>query len=161
MCSLRRRRPQNSLLGAQVSAPWKDGFFYSGVIEAVKSKPTGETTYTILFEDDYIAEVDEGDIVGPGFQTVACTSLKNGQRVFVSLKGQEVAARVLETRPELNEVLVQVSDQQNLIVAVKPDNIHLMRGETFSESTHERKTARSTISCNLSCKEKAHGVSSC
>lgn len=161
MCSLRRRRPQNSLLGAHVCAPWKDGYFYNGVIEAVKSKPTGETTYTILFEDDYIAEVDEGDIVGPGFQTVGCTSLRNGQRVFVSFKGQEVAARVLESRPELDEVLVQVSDEQNLIVAVKSENIHLIRGETFSESTYERKTARSTISCNLSCKEKAHGISSC
>lgn len=163
MCSL-RRRPKNSLLGVRVSAPWKDGYFYSGVIEAVKSKPTGENTYTILFEDGYIAEVDEGEIVGPGFHAVSATALRNGQRVFISFKGREVAARVLKTRSEFNEVLVQLLDQQDTIVALKPDEIHLMKGEKFLGSAHQIKcldTSSSTISCPVPCKLKAHGIKSC
>ncbi|XP_068737548.1 zinc finger protein 704-like [Montipora capricornis] len=161
MCSL-RRRPQNSLLGTRVSAAWKDGYFYSGVIEAVKSRPTGESTYTILFEDDYIAEVDKGDIVGPGFQAVCSTALKNGQPVFISFKGREVAARVVSTRSEFNEVLVQILDQQDLIVAVNPEDIHLMRGVKFSGSMYERETASSTISCpHDGCKENPHGIAFC
>ena len=160
MCSL-RRRPKNSLLGVRVSAPWKDGFFYSGVIEAVKSKPTGENTYTILFEDDYTAEVDEGEIVGPGFKAVGVTALKNGQRVFISFKGREVAARVLKTRSEFNEILVQVLDHQDTIVALKPKEVHLMKGEKFSGSADEIAPTSSTISCPLPCKVKAHGMESC
>ena len=159
-----RRRSKNSLLGVRVSAPWKDGFFYSGVIEAVKSKPTGENTYTILFEDDYIAEVDEGEIVGPGFNAVGGTALKTGQRVFISFKGRDVAARVLKTRSEFNEVLVQILDPQETIVAVRPDEIHLMKGEKFSGSAHEIKPQENssfTISCPRPCKVKAHGLRSC
>ena len=147
-----------------MSAPWKDGYFYCGVIEAVKSKPTGENTYTILFEDGYIAEVDEGEIVGPGFHAVSATALRNGQRVFISFKGREVAARVLKTRSEFNEVLVQLLDQQDTIVALKPDEIHLMKGEKFSGSAHQIKcldTSSSTISCPVPCKLKAHGIKSC
>lgn len=144
-----------------MSAPWKDGYFYSGVIEAVKSKPTGENTYTILFEDDYIAEVDEGEIVGPGFNAVRGTTLKNGQRVFILFKGREVAARVLKTRSEFNEVLVQILDQQDTIVALRPDEIHLMKGEKFCGSAYKNTTAGSTIACPLSCKVKAHGIRSC
>ena len=88
------------------------------MIEAVKSKPTGEHTYTILFEDDYIAEVDEGEIVGPGFNPVGVRAVKDGQRVFISFKGREVEARVVKTRLEFNEVLVQILDRPDTVVAV-------------------------------------------
>ena len=163
MFSLRRRH-KNSLLGVRVSAPWKDGYFYSGVIEAVKSKPTGENTYTILFEDDYIAEVDEGEIVGPGFSDAGETVLKDGQRVFILFKGREMEARVLKTRSEFNEVLVQILDHQDTIVAVRPEEIHLLKGERFSESVHEiksRNSSSSSISCPVPCKVRAHGITSC
>lgn len=157
-----RRRPKNSLLGVRVSAPWKDGFYYSGVIEAVKSKPTGENTYTILFEDDYIAEVDEGEIVGPGFKSVQASSLKTGQHVYIAYKSREVGARVLKIRSEFNEVLVQSLDQQETIVAVRPDEIHLMKGQKFPSMPMELKSisgSSSTISCPVPCKIKAHGIS--
>lgn len=159
-----RRRPKNSLLGVRVSAPWKDGFFYSGVIEAVKSRPTGENTYTILFEDDYIAEVDEGDIVGTGFQTVSASSLKNEQRVYIMYKGREVPASVLKIRSQFNEVLVQILDQHDTIVALRPEEIHLLKGQKFSPAPLEHKYpngSSSTISCPVPCKMKAHGIKSC
>ena len=159
-----RRRPKNSLLGVHVCAPWKDGYFYSGVIEAVKSKPTGEHTYTILFEDDYIAEVDEGEIVGPGFNPVGVRAVKDGQRVFISFKGREVEARVVKTRLEFNEVLVQILDRPDTVVAVRPEEMHLMKGEQFSESIHRIRTldnSSSNISCPVPCKMKAHGIDSC
>lgn len=159
-----RRRPKNSLLGVRVSAPWKDGLFYSGVIEAVKSKPTGENTYTILFDDDYIAEVDEGEIVGPGFNGFGASALKTGQRVYITYKNREVGARVLKIRSEFNEVLVQILDQQDTVVAVRPNEIHLMKGQKFSSAPVDFKCingSSSNISCPVPCKMKAHGIESC
>ena len=159
-----RRRPKNSLLGVRVSAPWKDGLFYCGVIEAVKSKPTGENTYTILFDDDYIAEVDEGEIVGPGFSGVGSASLKSDQRVYITYKNREVCARVLKIRSEFNEVLVQILDQQDTIVAVRQDEIRLMKGQKFSSAPVQFKCvndSNSTIACPVPCKMKAHGIHSC
>ena len=159
-----RRRPKNSLLGVRVCAPWKDGFFYSGVIEAVKSKPTGENTYTILFDDDYIAEVDEGDVVGPGFSTFGASSLKTGQHVYITYNNRELSATVLKTRSEFNEVLVQILDSQDTIVAVRPNEIHLTKGEKFSSATVDPDCvsgSKSTVSCPVPCKIKAHGIKSC
>lgn len=159
-----RRRPKNSLLGVRVSAPWKDGLFYSGVIEAVKSKPTGENTYTILFDDDYIAEVDEGEIVGPGFNSAGASSLRTDQRVYITYKNREVGARVIKIRSEFNEVLVQIFDQHDTVVAVRPNEVHLMKGQKFSSVPVEFKCVNgssSTISCPVPCKVKAHGIESC
>ena len=159
-----RRRPKNSLLGVRVCAPWKDGFFYSGVIEAVKSKPTGENTYTILFDDGYIAEVDEGEIVGPGFSTVGPSSLKTGQHVYITYKNRELGARVLKTRSEFNEVLVQIFDPQDTIVAVRPNEINLTKGQKFTSAPVELDCvngSKSTVSCPVPCKIKPHGIKSC
>ena len=134
------------------------------MIEAVKSKPTGENTYTILFDDDYIAEVDEGDVVGPGFSTVGASSLKSGQHVYITYKNRELSATVLKTRSEFNEVLVQILDSQDRIVAVRPNEIHLTKGEKFSSATVDSDCvngSKSTVSCPVPCKIKAHGIKSC
>lgn len=160
---LSRRRPKNSLLGVRVCAPWKDGFYYSGIIEAVKSKPTGENTYTILFEDDYIAEVDEGEIVGPGFKSIGASPLKTGQHVYITYKSREVGARVLKIRSEFNEVLVQILDQHETIVAVRPSEIHLMKGQRYSSVPMELKGSNGTssfVSSPVPCKMRAHGIHS-
>lgn len=160
---LSRRRPKNSLLGVHVCAPWKDGFYYSGIIEAVKSKPTGENTYTILFEDDYIAEVDEGEIVGPGFKSIGASPLKTGQHVYITYKSREVGARVLKIRSEFNEVLVQILDQHETIVAVRPSEIHLMKGQRYSSVPMELKGSNGTssfVSSPVPCKMRAHGIHS-
>ena len=156
-----RRRPKNSLLGIRVCAPWKDGYFYCGVIEAVKSKPTGENTYTLLFDDDYIAEVDEEQIVGPGFNSTSVVPLKTGQRVYITYQDREVAALVVKSRTEFNEVLVRISDQQDMIAALRPDEVHLMKRDKFSWQSLEEKCCKSLnspVTCPLPCKVKPRGM---
>lgn len=73
-----RRWLKNFFFGVCVCVFWKDGFFYFGVIEVVKSKFIGENIYIIFFDDDYIVEVDEGDVVGFGFSIVGVLFLKSG-----------------------------------------------------------------------------------
>lgn len=75
---LLRRWLKNLFFGVYVCVFWKDGFYYFGIIEVVKSKFMGENIYIILFEDDYIVEVDEGEIVGLGFKSIGVFLLKIG-----------------------------------------------------------------------------------
>ncbi|XP_032228878.2 zinc finger protein 704 [Nematostella vectensis] len=124
-----RRRQKNSSLGLRVCAPWKDSLYYSGVVEAVKSRPTGESTYTVLFDDGYIAEVDEDELVGPGFATASSVHLASGQRVFITYNGREVAARVVKNKPDLKKVLVRVSDHGEHTMVMNRKDIRLLKAQ--------------------------------
>lgn len=152
-----RTRAKNVLLGQRVCAPWKDGLFYSGVIEAVKSRPTGESTFTILFDDGYIAEVDEEDIVGPGFAKDSSVNLQAGQRVFVMYQGRELAGKVMKTRPEWKKVVVRVNDHGEHLLTVKKDDIWLLKGHKQSSSVDEQQMNDSK-DCPVPCKIKAQGI---
>ena len=155
-----RRRVKKSLLGLRVCAPWKDGFFYAGVIEAVKSKPAGEITFTIIFEDGFIAEVDEEEIVGPGFASVSSVQLSCGQPVYIWHNSREVEAIVVKNRAEFNEILVRIPCQQDSLIALRPDEIHLLKGQKYPETISESLTD-SVLICPVPCKVKAHGINSC
>ena len=146
------------MLGTRVCAPWKDGFFYSGIIEAVKSKPAGENTYTILFDDGYIAEVDEEEIVGPGFANPGTVQLRKGQLVYVFFKGKEVAATVCKSNAEFGEVLVFPKHEHNkAILAVKASEVHLTRGQQYSREEGLQKKISKSVFCPVTNKVK-HGA---
>ena len=151
-----RRRANKPLLGTRVCAPWKDGFFYSGIIEAVKSKPAGEHTYTILFDDGYIAEVDEEEIVGPGFASSSEVQLIKGQLVYISLRGREVCATVLKNEAEFGEILVSPKHEHNSIVAVKASDVHLTKGQKYSRELGVGEKVSESILCPVPCKIRAH-----
>lgn len=145
------------MLGTRVCAPWKDGFFYSGIIEAVKSKPAGENTYTILFDDGYIAEVDEEEIVGPGFANPSSTQLRKGQLVYISLNGKEVAATVWKTNAEFEEVLVSPKHEHKSVFAVKASEVHLTRGGKYSQELGVEDKITESVLCPVPSKIRAHG----
>ena len=152
-----RTRAKNVLLGQKVCAPWKDGLYYSGVIEAVKSRPTGESTFTILFEDGYIAEVDEEDIVGPSFAKVSSVNLQAGQRVFVIYHGREVPAKVMKNKAEWTQVVVRVMDHGEHLLTVKKDEIRLLKGQK-QPSKETEDLNNEAKECPVPCKIKAHGI---
>lgn len=124
-----RTRAKNVLLGQRVCAPWKDGLYYAGVIEAVKSRPTGESTFTILFDDGYIAEIDEDDIVGPSFAKVNCVQLRSGQRVYITYHGREMPARVVKHKASWKKVVVRVLDHGEHLLTVKQEELRLLKGQ--------------------------------
>lgn len=152
-----RTRAKNILLGQRVCAPWKDGLFYSGAIEAVKSRPTGESTYTILFDDGYIAEVDEEDIVGSGFAKVSTVNLQEGQRVFVMYHGREVAGKVMKNKPEWKNIVVRVMDHGEHFLTVKKDEIWLLKGHKQPLIVKQELTSEAK-DCPVPCKIKAQGI---
>lgn len=149
-----RTRAKNSLLGRKVCARWKDGLYYSGLIEAVKSRPTGESTFTILFEDGYIAEVDEEDIVGQSFAKVSSVDLQRGQRVFVIYNGKEVPAKVRENDAENSAVVVRVLDHSGHLLNVQKDEIRLFKGQkqAIKEGIDMKDDCKE---CPVPCKIKA------
>ena len=153
-----RRLENRSLLGLQVCAPHEDGFYHNGAIEAVKSRPSGEITFTIIFDNGHIAEVDEKKVIGPGFRSLGQQHLKCGQRVYIRHEGREVAANVVKNRAEFNEVLVQIPYQRGSVVAVRPDELSLLK-ECRAFERLEENSADSV--CPVPCKIKAHGSSPC
>lgn len=93
-----------------MAGKWQDGRFYPGVIQAqyAEETPFTEAVYTILFEDGYEKQITTQNIVGPGFQTLPNSGLKNGQKVFLTLNGREVNGLVISHKPDIDEVLVNV-----------------------------------------------------
>jgi hypothetical protein len=152
-----RTRAKNVLLGQRVCAPWKDGLYYAGVIEAVKSRPTGESTFTILFDDGYIAEVDEDDIVGPSFAKVSSIELYSGQRVYITYHGREVPARVVKHKVACKKVVVRVLDHGEHLLTVKQEELRLLKGQ---KPPVDGQLLNRFVSkeCPIPCKIKAQSV---
>ncbi|KAK3743335.1 hypothetical protein QZH41_013910 [Actinostola sp. cb2023] len=151
-----RTRAKNILLGQRICAPWKDGLYYSGAIEAVKSRPTGESTFTILFDDGYIAEVDEEDIVGPSFAKASSVNLQAGQRVYVTYHGREVPGKVMKSKSEWKKLVVRVLDHGEHLLTVKKDEIRLLKGQKLSTDVQFEANCDGK-ECPIPCKIKAQG----
>ena len=64
--------------------------------------------YVVRFDDGFSQHVKSRCIVGPGFQQVATTTLKRGQKVFITLNGREVCGTVLSHDRDIDEVVINV-----------------------------------------------------
>lgn len=135
-----KRLAKRSILGTRVCAPYKNGRYKPGVIQATKTDNVGrENLYCVLFEDKSTDEFRSKDLVGPGFQNVTCVKLCEGQKVFVTFNGREVTGRVVSHSPPIDEVFLVVDPSQNSHVT---QEIHLKKKLEEIRLMESRKSAR-------------------
>lgn len=120
-----KRLAKRSIIGTRVCAPGEDGKYYSGVIQAVKTPAnysannncinlTPYTRYTVKFDSRQgnlgrtSCEFFEGNLIGPGFQSVLGLELVKGQKVFVTHNGRENTGAVLKHYVETDEVIIRI-----------------------------------------------------
>ncbi len=123
-----RRLAKRSIVGTRISAVWTDGRFYPGVIQSTDTHSSGQEFYTVSFDDGFTKVFKETDIVGPGFRSVSCLTLKPRQKVFLTHNGREVTGHVLNHDPVRDEVkvLVRPQDSGELELSKKIEEIRLM-----------------------------------
>ncbi len=71
-----RRLAKRSIIGTRVSAPWQDGRYYPGTIQATETAINGDEYFTLLFDDGYTKTLTDREIIGPGFQPITTAKLK-------------------------------------------------------------------------------------
>lgn len=108
-----KRLAKRSILGTRVSALFQDERYYGGVIQATKTKWNGRETYSVKFENGRVMELQDKDIIGPGFRSVSSVILREGQRVFVTVAGREVSGIVLQHLQHGDEVTVKVQQGEH------------------------------------------------
>lgn len=125
-----KRLAKRSIIGTRVCAPGEDGKYYSGVIQAVKTPAncssnnncinlTPYTRYTVKFDSRQgnlgrtSCEFFEGNLIGPGFQSVLGLELVKGQKVFVTHNGRENCGEVMKHYVETDEVLIRIHPSGN------------------------------------------------
>lgn len=121
-----KRLAKRSIIGTRVVVPGDDGMFYSGVIHAVKTPAlypennncinlTPHTRYSVRFDPKSSGgkraprEYGAHELIGPGFRGIQGLALMTGQKVFITFNGREVNGTVINHRPDLDEVVVEIS----------------------------------------------------
>lgn len=126
-----RRLAKRSIVGTRVAAKWQDGRYYQGVIksEYAEETPFTDAVYTVLFDEGYDRHITSKNIIGPGFQPQTTCVLKNGQQVFLTLNGREVAGLVINHVVDVDEVLVEVqlNNGDNIEVIKRLEDLRLMK----------------------------------
>lgn len=109
-----KRLAKRSILGTRVACCLEDGKYYAGVICAVKTMDDGgPTVYSVRVEGERRArEVRESDLVGSGFTSVGSVKLRVGQRAYITHNNREVCGTVLYHRPNIDEVLISVTNPE-------------------------------------------------
>lgn len=106
-----KRLAKRSIVGTRVCGLWpQDGRYYPGIIQSQVSEEsiTSSAVYVVRFDDGFCQHVKSRCIVGPGFQPVATTTLKQGQKVFITLNGREVCGTVIFHDRDIDEVVINV-----------------------------------------------------
>jgi len=106
-----KRLAKRSILGTRVAVQGADGRYLGGVIQAVKTTEGSTARYSVRLEEPRarVFEFNGTDLVGPGFRHVTdLERLPEGQRIYVTHRGREVAARVARHDADEGEVLVAV-----------------------------------------------------
>ncbi|XP_071854014.1 zinc finger protein 704-like [Apostichopus japonicus] len=115
-------------LGSQVAAPWQDGIFYPGIVKSVTSRPMGDTLYTVEFDDKYIKNFTDRQImIGNCFvQNTKDIHLKFNQRVFVTHGDVEMCGYVQKHRKQTNEVFIKLDDSEETLIRKKLEEVRLL-----------------------------------
>ena len=127
-----------------MSAPWSDGRFYCGAIDSMTEQPNGQFMYSVLFDDGYSKLYFYKDLVGPGFNSLLGTSLKHGQRVYITHQGRELAGMIIKHNRATNEVLVEVecSDGELIETVRKLEDIRLMESRKSARLNGDGEVSR-------------------
>lgn len=121
-----KRLAKRYIIGTRVCGPEEHGKYYSGVIQAVKTPAncssnnncinfTLYTRYTVKFDSRQgnlgrtSCEFFEGNLIGPGFQSVLGLELVKGQKVYVTHNGRENSGEALKHYVETDEVIIRVT----------------------------------------------------
>jgi len=117
-----KRLAKRSILGTRVAVQGADGRYLGGVIQAVKTTEEwlGAARYSVRLDEPRARafEFSGTDLIGPGFRAVSDVgALPSGQRVFVTHRGREVAARVARHDADSGEVLVAVDRGDDEVVS--------------------------------------------
>lgn len=115
-----KRLAKRSIIGTRVAAPYEDGLYYSGMIQAVKTPApfpepnncinlTPNTRYSVRFEGGLgVREFRDADLIGPGFRGLGGVKLRPRQRVYLTYNGREVRADVVSHDADSDELAVRV-----------------------------------------------------
>lgn len=125
-----RKLAKRSIIGTKICAVWQDGRYYPGTIQNYSGDDglVFGPTYNVQFDDGYIKEVRAHEIIGPGFQTLSSVSLKNGQKLYLTLNGREVPGIVVN-HDKLNDVVliyVKMTSGEELEIERKTDDLRLI-----------------------------------
>lgn len=118
-----------SVVGSIISAPVR-GFYYPGRVKTVKKpiEANSAPLYSVAFSNplDSLEETHEhalildfsaDQLIGRGFEPITRALLSKNQKVFITHRGREVSARVVEHNTERDEVnLLLDTDQQDMLV---------------------------------------------
>ena len=113
-----KRLAKRSILGTRVATLGSDGFYYPGMIQAMKTQEDGgigggvmPNRYSVRFDDGRkVVEFLENDIVGPGFKSVGSVQLQVGQTVYVTHCQREMKGTVVRHDFETQDVILQINE---------------------------------------------------
>lgn len=73
--------------------------------------PSLSNRYSVRFDETRrVIEFLEGDIIGPGFQSVSSVQLQPGQAVYVTHNQREIQAKVIRHDAESQDVLLRINE---------------------------------------------------
>lgn len=144
----------HAFVGKQVGAPWQDGIFYPGVIRSVATSNTGASMYTVEFEDRYIKDYTDRQIIGPGFQNIRDIHLKFNQKVYITHGGLEVCGFVQKHRKQTNEVFIKLDDREETLVRKKLEEVRLLSSHKKVEYPSANSSGWSTSSSQMESKKR-------
>ena len=113
-----KRLAKRSILGTRVASLGQDGYFYPGMIQAMKTQEDGgigggvmPNRYSVRFDDGRrVVEFLEKDIIGPGFENISSVQLQVGQIVYVTHCQREIRGTVVRHDFETQDVILQINE---------------------------------------------------
>ena len=125
-----KRLAKRSILGTRVATLGSDGFYYPGMIQAMKTQEDGgiggsvmPNRYSVRLDDGRkVVEFLENDIVGPGFKSVGSVQLQVGQTVYVTHCQREMRGTVVRHDFETQDVILQINEVGLLLLLLDAQN---------------------------------------
>ena len=113
-----KRLAKRSILGTRVASLGIDGFFYPGMIQAMKTEVDGgigggvmPNRYSVRFDDGRrVVEFLEKDIIGPGFESISSVQLQVGQIIYVTHCQREIKGTVVRHDFDTQDVILQINE---------------------------------------------------
>lgn len=113
-----KRLAKRSILGTRVASLGIDGYYYPGMIQAMKTQEDGgigggvmPNRYSVRFDDGRrVVEFLEKDIIGPGFEAIGSVQLQVGQTVYVTHCQREIRGIVVRHDFETQDVIIKINE---------------------------------------------------
>lgn len=127
-----KRLAKRSILGTRVASLGIDGYYYPGMIQAMKTQEDGgigggvmPNRYSVRFDDGRrVVEFLEKDIIGPGFEAIGSVQLQVGQTVYVTHCQREIRGIVVRHDFETQDVIIKINEDETLLKNI--DEVRLL-----------------------------------